>query len=175
MAKTPKTPPPKKGTHVDFVPDPNSTAYKEHKKKEFLDQFPRFGAISPTAIAINVDPGTVYDWLDSTHRRYDQRFEEAFRRADQQIVDQLKNKGIHRALNGSDIILMFFLKNKDASYRDRVIQEIDEKTVDFITNSFIEAIQKKVPEFCPNCKTHLQFKSDIAKELLDLSSKLPGG
>ncbi len=174
MARNPKTPPPKKGTHVDFLPDPNSTAYKEHKKKEFLDEFPKFGAISPTAKAINVDPGTVYDWLDSTHKRYDQRFEEAFRRADQQVIDQLKNKGIHRALSGSDVLLMFFLKNKDAAYRDRVVQELDEKTVDFIVNSFIETIQKKVDEFCPNCKTHLKFKENIAKELIALSSRLPG-
>ncbi len=174
MARNPAKPPRKKGTEVDFEPDPKSSAYKEHKKKEFLDQFPRFGAISQTAIAVNIDPTTAYDWLNPADKRYDPRFEAAFRLADQQVVDQLKHKGLHRALTGSDILLMFFLKNKDASYRDRVIQEIDEKTVDFITNSFIETIQKKVPEFCPNCKTHLKFKSDIAKELNDLSSKLPG-
>lgn len=154
---------------VEFKANPNDTAYKSKKKEAFIREFPKHGTLTPTAEAVKIAPSTVYEWLEK-----DPEFAKAFEACDQAITDRLEKRAVAKALgveDGATPLLIFLLKCRNKRYRERIVQEIDPKTIDFLVSSFIESIKKNVPEFCPSCKTNLKFTETIAKELSDLSSK----
>lgn len=159
-------------------------AYKQNKKPLFLEAFRKTGTIVSAARSVGISREVVYDW-----RNNDIEFCKEFGEIEVEITERLESTALERATEGvkkpiyykgkkvgvtreySDGLSMFLLKARNPRYRDRIVQEIDPKTIDFIVNAFIEAIRQNVPEACPNCRMSVRFTDAIANQLGELSQK----
>lgn len=149
---------------VDYKPNPKDTAWKQTKKQLFIKYLPQYGTFSKTAQVVNLDRKTIEIW-----RKDDEDFDRAIAMCDVVITEQLERTGMYRAMNGSDNLLMFFLKSRDKRFVEKHVQQLDEATMDYMVSRFVSVVEKVAPKICPQCKTHMDIPNQIAKELLTLS------
>ena len=158
------------GDLVKFRPNPNSGAYKETKKLEFLREYPKYGGMTMTARAVGLDPSTVFKW-----RQSDPTFAEAFNQVDLLVHEDLRRVLIRRAKERSDIAAMFLLKGAfPEQYNDRMIHhhEVNPKIIRQIAAMFADASKRSIPEFCPHCNTALGLTQKFVKELEALTASM---
>ncbi len=83
-------------------------------KKHFLIQFAKTGNISATCDALGISRWAIYErWFET-----DEEFKALFKKAELQYLDKLTAECDRRALDKSDILLMFRMKKLDPSYRE---------------------------------------------------------
>jgi len=150
------------------------TASTAHLQPVFLEEYPKHGTIIATCEAIGISRTTFHRW-----REIDPEFAQKFIEADSKLTERLERTAYNIATDNRHkaqaTLLIFLLKSRDPEkYKDRIQQDIDPKVVDLIVGQFLEAIRRHIPEFCPNCNTHLGLEKQLAQELESLSSKLAG-
>lgn len=150
------------------------TTNLEHLKPVFLREYAQRGTIIATCEAIGISRTTFHRW-----REIDLKFAQDFIEADSKLTEHLERTAYNVAVDNHHkaqaTMLIFLLKSRDPEkYKERIQQDIDPKTIDFLVAQFLEAIRRKVPEFCPNCNTHLGLEKQLAAELESLSSRLAG-
>lgn len=151
-----------------FVMNPNAhSARFERKKVAFLENL--YDALTPehTCQAIGVSLRTFYDWLKN-----DKNFNDAYVRVDRHLTARLARQALSRGIRGSDNLLMFMLKSRDARYRDKVQAEVDPKQLEQIVSTFVNALRKNVPNTCPHCKSDLKLDGKVREMLVGLSKGL---
>ncbi|TXH40692.1 MAG: hypothetical protein E6Q97_39115 [Desulfurellales bacterium] len=139
------------------------------KKAAFLEKYREAGTRLVACRAANVSRSAVFAW-----EKNDPEFAAAMREAEKEVVEILENTALQRATRGgSDQLLIFMLKALDGDkYSERIRHEFTAKTLDAVVSEVLDAIRTNVPEFCPHCKTSLDIAPAIARELLDMSSRL---
>jgi CRP-like cAMP-binding protein len=146
----------------------------DHLKPLFFQEFPKHATILATCDAIGISRTTFHRW-----READPEFAKKFIEADSRLTERLERTAYNIATNARHkaqaTLLIFLLKSRDPEkYKDRIQQDIDPKVIDLLVGQFLEAIRRHVPEFCPNCNTHLGLEKTLAQELETLSAKLAG-
>jgi hypothetical protein len=160
------------GQHKKEKESPTSST--EHLKPVFLREYPKHGTIIRTAEAVGISRTTFHRW-----REIDPQFAQDFIEADSKLTERLERTAYNIAVDNRHkaqaTLLIFLLKSRNPEkYKERIQQEIDPKVIDLLVAQFLEAIRRKVPEFCPNCNTHLGLEKQLAQELETLSAKLAG-
>jgi hypothetical protein len=93
----------------------------ERKRKRFLEFLCAGEPVTRAAAGAGVGRRTVYDW-----RKADAEFAQAWDEAWEQGTDLLEEVALERAVNGSDLLLIFLLKGRRPQrYRDNVRHEVD--------------------------------------------------
>ncbi|PYS91504.1 MAG: hypothetical protein DMF62_02515 [Acidobacteria bacterium] len=95
-------------------------AYKQAKKKPFLQAFSRIGTIIRAAEAVRIDPSTVYEWLKA-----DEEFQNAFNAVNNEVTERLEDIAIDKAMRGDNTMLIFLLKSRaPEKYMERFRHEV---------------------------------------------------
>jgi hypothetical protein len=90
----------------------------EQRKKDFLATLASGATVKASAEAAGAPSSTIYLWRDS-----DPEFAAAWRHAyERDGRDALVEEARRRALAGSDILLIFLLKQRDPSFRDKHVE-----------------------------------------------------
>lgn len=150
-----------------FIIDPKSKSPLEFKKPLFLKAYYDQFTVTHTCGAIGIARRTFYAWMED-----DKNFNKAFNIVERSITERMMRTAMARGIRGSDNLLMFMLKYRDPSFRDKAIAELDPKTVDKLVNTFVDALRKTVPDSCPNCHHNLNLTPRISKMLQSLSKPL---
>jgi hypothetical protein len=91
------------------------------KKEAFLDLLADGQTVMAAAEEVQVPRRTIYSW-----RAADHDFAAAWELAYEQGTDKLERVAQERAINGSDLLLIFLLKGRRPHvYRDNVRHEVD--------------------------------------------------
>ena len=56
----------------------------------------------------------------------------------------------------------------------RIEGSLDPVTIDALVAALAEILRKRVPDSCPHCKTRLDIKPELAREMTALSNRLVG-
>ena len=100
----------------DFVGD-NPTV---EKKRAFVLAYREHGSIYHAAIASRIHRSTYYDWIDR-----DPVFLQAVEDCKEDCSDQVESSVFKKAINGSTLDAIFYLKAHRPKFRDRVTIDID--------------------------------------------------
>jgi hypothetical protein len=85
------------------------------RKNKALDAYRKLGTVVAACQAAGVGRRTWYWW-----RSEDPAFLEAVHEAEDAVADSLEQEAIRRAIDGSDLLLIFMLKSlKPAKFKDR--------------------------------------------------------
>lgn len=96
------------------------------KKAPFLKAFAKYRVASKACASVAVNAGTVNYW-----RKNDPIFENAYNYINTIIIEDLESAGYERAIEGSDNLLMFFLRAlKPNIYKDLKTIETIQPTLD---------------------------------------------
>src|SRR5262249_4189353 len=102
---------------------PERAAERAKEKERFLMLLAEGEPVSRAASAVGVARNTLYGW-----RKSDAEFSRAWDEAWEQGADLLEAVALERALNGSDLLLIFLLKGRRPHrYRDNVRHEVDHR------------------------------------------------
>ena len=88
------------------------------KKLAFLENYPRFIRTTLTARAIGVAEVTIYDWR-KTDEAFNKAFLEVKKKVETDRLEELEEEMHKRALDKSDLLLIFSVKKLDPSYREK--------------------------------------------------------
>jgi hypothetical protein len=83
-------------------------------REAFLVAYSKLGTIRAACEAIGINRQTVLNW-----RNADKKFAARFNETAVEFTEALETIAHQRAVSGSDVLLMFTLKKRDPSYRER--------------------------------------------------------
>lgn len=146
---------------MDKVPTPEDhRAYKEHKKKQFIEAFANIGTIIGAAKAVAINRDTVLAW-----RKADKDFDEAFQTAQNTLTEKLESVAMDKALAGNETMLIFMLKARSPKkYLERFHHQIDSPQIERLIGLFIGIVKRTVPqEIWPRISAELQAAADTVE------------
>ena len=169
------TPPRKKRPFPPDRPDVSQL------KKTFLEEYGKVGNIWYCAQKVGVDRRTILRW-----RKADKEFAKAVSAKHDDSTDFLKLTAYQRAISGtskaSDSLLMFLIKQRDPSFRERghlkegTASGAEQlaaiaKSLDGFVSMAVTILKKECPKVCPSCRTSLDIPERIGKALLEASAR----
>lgn len=93
-------------------------ASKQLHVEEFIAAVESVGTIAGAAKAIGIDRKYVYRWIDQ-YPEIAEPIRQAVERGKSRLMDMLEAEATRRAMDGSDVLLIFLMKgNNPAKYRD---------------------------------------------------------
>ena len=102
--------------HIAY-PGAQSPEISHPKKAAFLEAFRTTGNVSGSARAAGMHRRTHYDWLEA-----DAEYAVEFRDAKEDAIEHLEGVARERAVNGSDVLMIFLLKSlRPEVYRERMM------------------------------------------------------
>lgn len=140
------------------------------KKRAFVLAYREHGSIYHAAIASRIHRSTYYDWIDR-----DPVFLQAVEDCKEDCSDQVESSVFKKAINGSTLDAIFYLKAHRPKFRDRVTIDLD-SVKDEIEQRMAQVNLKQLPpamaqflqDEAINSLNSLQFPSQpeqIQKEL----------
>lgn len=78
---------------------------QDSRKRTFLEYFSKCGIIAKTCELAAIKPSSHYYWIEN-----DDEYKKAFEIANDIATDVLEAEATRRAMNGSDVLLIFLLK-----------------------------------------------------------------
>lgn len=78
---------------------------QDSRKRTFLETFAKSGILAETCKMTAILPRNHYYWLE-----HDEEYREAYNIANDMATDLLEQEATRRAMNGSDLLLIFLLK-----------------------------------------------------------------
>ncbi|HEX4354542.1 MAG TPA: hypothetical protein VHZ95_16550 [Polyangiales bacterium] len=115
----PNTPAPDASFDADLEEFGPRLSIKDARQLRALRAFVRLGKVGEACKAAGVTYGTWYRW-----RNEDPEFERASEYAKEILANELEEVGMQRAKEGSDSLLMFFLRALRPKYRDKQTIEV---------------------------------------------------
>lgn len=100
----------------EFTGD-NSTV---EKKRAFVEAYREHGSIYHAAIAAKIHRATYYNWIDR-----DPQFQQAVEDSKEDCSDQVESSVFKKAVNGSTLDAIFYLKAHRPKFRDRVTIDVE--------------------------------------------------
>lgn len=100
----------------EFTGD-NSTV---EKKRAFVEAYREHGSIYHAAIAAKIHRTTYYNWVDR-----DPQFQQAVEDSKEDCSDQVESSVFKKAINGSTLDAIFYLKAHRPKFRDRVTIDVE--------------------------------------------------
>ncbi len=88
---------------------------REEQKRQICEILPSVHTLTAAAESVGVHPATVYAWLDQ-----DPEFFQAYTKAKEVLADKLEEVCISRAIDKSDLLMIFSLKGlRPEKYADK--------------------------------------------------------
>ena len=109
------------------------------KKRAFVEAYREHGSIYHAAIAVKIHRATYYNWIDR-----DSQFQQAVEDSKEDCSDQVESSVFKKAINGSTLDAIFYLKAHRPKFRDRVTIDID-SVKDEIEQRMAQANLKQLP------------------------------
>jgi hypothetical protein len=146
----------------------NDLSRTAQNKARFLEAYRASGTIYVATLNSGLSRATIYRWQDD-----DRNFKAAMRQCELELVEHLESKAVSIAKGGDGNMIQWLLKclHRD-KYSDRIRHEFETKTMDLVISEIVLILQKRVPQFCPHCRTGLDISPLIAQDLLAMSSAL---
>jgi hypothetical protein len=120
----------------------NRTIRTAPTRARFLETLGTSGNVSDTCRTLDLHRASIYDW-----RRDDAEFAAAWDEAVALGAEGLEDEARNRAINGSDILLIFMLKAlKPEKYRERSTVDINQTIRQDYRNLPIEELRRRLDE-----------------------------
>lgn len=92
----------------------------------------------------------------------------------QLVLDEKTKKPIIIGWDHETNLTIFLLKNRmPGEFSDRIQHDINVEIINILTGEIGAIIRRKVPDFCPHCKTALNLTPAIVEEMQTLASRIP--
>jgi hypothetical protein len=160
---------------------------KQWRQKQFLAELRRLGTDNHAADSVGISTDIVQKW-----KKTDADFLAEYEKANEFVTDMGKRALMQRGVEGvvepvyqggkkvghvrrySDRCLELMLKSRDKSFRglDDVNQTEILRAVDEIVSRVTLAINKRLPQTCPHCKSLLNLRTEIVDELARVSASM---
>jgi len=82
------------------------------KRQEFLEKYKQLWTITGTARAININPDTVYNWIEK-----DREFKKQIEKTEKELFDYVKSKLLLAIKEGNLTAIIFFLKTRHPEFQ----------------------------------------------------------
>jgi len=150
---------------------------RDELKVRFLEVFREVHFIKDAAKAVGISRDTVTNW-----RNADPAFAAAFDAANEDVTEVYESRLKDLALgvkdkdgiiHGDTTALIFALKARaPKKYTERFRHEVSNGQLEGVISEMIALVKRYLPDNCPHCKTNLQLRGTLAKQLVELSERL---